>query len=83
MLIKTYDSIIKELCNAFFSILDRDQNGFLNYEEWIGTFTKSVDPSKMFLVDWFVDKFEEYTEISGEKIISKSEFIEILTDSEV
>lgn len=72
----------KELCNAFFSILDRDQNGFLNYEEWIGTFTKSVDPSKMFLVDWFVDKFEEYTEISGEKIISKSEFIEILTDSE-
>lgn len=37
----------------------------------------------MFLVDWFVDKFEEFTQISGEDVISKTEFIEILSDSEV
>ncbi len=68
---------------SFFRIVDRDQNGSLSYEEWVGVFTKSIDPKNINLVDWFVDQFYKHTEISGEAVISKKDFNEILSDLEV
>lgn len=67
---------------AFFSIVDRNNNGTLSYEEWIGTFTKSIDPKNIELIDWFVDQFSKYTSISGNSVITKEDFIDILSDNE-
>lgn len=68
---------------AFFKIIDRDQNGCLSYEEWVGVFTKSIDPKHIQLVDWFIDQFCIRTETSGNLILTKSDFNDILSDNEV
>jgi len=71
------------LREAFFGIIDKEQNECLKYEEWIGIFTKCIDPKKISLVDWFVQQYQKYTEISSEPHLTKKDLIEILSDNEV
>jgi hypothetical protein len=71
------------LRDAFFSIIDCDKKECLNYEEWIGVFTKCIDPKDTALVDWFVEQYHRHTEISSEPNLKKSDFIEIISDNEV
>lgn len=73
----------QDLREAFFKIIDRDQNGCLSYEEWVGVFTKSIDPKHIQLVDWFIDQFCIRTETSGNILLTKSDFNDILSDNEV
>ncbi len=68
---------------AFFQILDRDRNNILSYEEWIGSLIKLLDTKDTHLIEWFVDKFNSYSDVNESFHITKQEFFDITSCAEV
>jgi len=71
-----------ELNSAFFKIMDHEFNGAISLEEWTGCFSKLLGDSDPSLINWFVDKFNNYCDLNDRKYISEQDFALIVMDIE-
>ncbi|CAF0736842.1 unnamed protein product [Brachionus calyciflorus] len=71
-----------ELQSAFFKLIDHDNNGAISLEEWTGCFTKLLGDTDPQVMNWFVDKFNNFCTENETVYVKEEDFSAIVTDVE-